>query len=101
MLPGCIIQFRMLNSAKVTPRDVRLIALLDRTWPRNVTNVVTNDNSINLAKSCVMTLAVEAVIDPLLWICRPYLGATKAMIKKIAEKTVENIESSIMVTASQ
>jgi hypothetical protein len=96
-----MIQLRILISARVTPLDSLLNALRDRTCPKNATNTVTKDSSINFPKSCVRTLAVAAVSEPLVWIVLPHRGARIAMARYIPEKMVENTARTMIEIASQ
>jgi hypothetical protein len=85
-------QVRIDSSAIVTPRDALTSDRRLKTCPRNVTNTVTNDNSMLLANSANRIEAVSGVSLPPECIARPYLGWTRAITSHIPEKTVEYMD---------
>jgi hypothetical protein len=60
--PGCSIHERIARLAKLIPDSLK--ARLDKIWPRNERKVITNVNSIILAKNAVSNAAEEGEKDP-------------------------------------
>jgi hypothetical protein len=91
----------MLISDRDTPRPWSFIkALRLRTWPRNATKEVTNDNSISFAKIVVKRIAFAGVNGPLLVILLPQKGSVNARPIKMPEKTQEKRHITMMLTLS-
>jgi hypothetical protein len=83
----CSIHDRIATFARLIP--CWRIARLERICPRNDRNVITNVNSIVLARNAVNNAAEDGEKDPRSEIVKPYRGLTIAMIKNSPEKMVE------------
>jgi len=76
-------------SAIVMPLECLSMDLLVRTWPKNPTKTVTNDNSIVLANSALSKDAVEGVSGPLVYIDLPQRGRAEAVMSQTIDMTIE------------
>ena len=89
IVPGCMTHARIDISAMVMPLDWLFTAFLLKTCPKKDTKIVTNDNSMLLARAAQRSDAVAGDILPVVVTCRPQRGRINATANQRPEPTVE------------